>query len=332
MKRLVALIVALSMVSALLSIPISAEGAPAVPCSSDTSGMYADFKAYVSASVSAGEEFPVTVEVEGAYEAHILKLHLCFDPEEFEYVSYVGGPMLDQVSELGGVSMLTLSTVGNSLNLGIMMPINPFSGSGTLYTATFRAKRDIEFNDYSFSLIITRPADFAFFPNDGSNTPIYDHSEEILPVNPTEGFNARFFTRSTAKVRPGEDIEVTLNIEGVYRMTGLQIYLNYDFEAFEITEFLPGAVLNAATAAGGYRFEDYEQNPGEVSMIMLLPYADISDEGIIYTLKMHVSDDAEPGEYCFGIELARFVYSAPGTTAVYSIEDVVDKIEDTTFY
>ncbi|MBR3298792.1 MAG: hypothetical protein IKI64_06255, partial [Clostridia bacterium] len=322
MKRFIAFAVALSMILALVSVPVSAETASAAIRHRDASGMNASFKAYAPESVTAGEEFPVVVEVNGEYEAHTLKLMLDFDPEKVEHVSTAYGTITTQAVANGGFPMSAVATSGKSLSFGLIMPTAPFTGSGELYTATFRAKQDLVYNEYGFRLHIDSPSDFAYFPSGGTSSPIQDHSEEVLIENPARHFSAEIFVESPEKAHPGDDIEVTLNISGEYQMTGIQIYLYFDAEAFEITEYVPGAVLEAAEAAGGYCIESHTANPGEVSLIVLIPDADISDEGVIYTLNLHVADDAEPGVYDFGPELARMVYSEPGSTSVYDIENV----------
>ena len=325
MKRFIAFVVALSMMLALVSVPVSAETASAGTRSIDPSEMYADFTAHVPESVTAGEEFPVVVEIEGEYEAHILKLLLQFDPDMVEYVSCAYGEITTQAQASNGFPMVALQPNGKILSYGIMMPFDPFTGSGEIYTATFRAKQDLSFNEYGFVLFIEVDSDFAYFPNGGTLTPIASHSESVLVDNASTddpSFNAEIFVESPEKVYAGDDIEVTVNISGEYQMSGIQFTMYYDAGAFEINEFAPGAVLDAVSDAGGFYFSEYEATPGEVSVIVLIADALITDEGVIYTLNMHVADDAEPGMYDFDIELASFIYSEPGTTDVYDITDV----------
>ncbi|MBR5947323.1 MAG: hypothetical protein IKZ82_01580, partial [Clostridia bacterium] len=331
MKRFIAFVVALSMAMALVSVPVSAEKA-AAPVTRDVSGMHATFTAEAPDTVAAGEEFEVSVSVSGTYQANALSYQLRYDSNTFEYVSYAAGQVYSAAASIG---VAHVEGAENVVAFGCMCIGTPLSAEGVILTYTFKAKEGAEAGTYAFTPTITSGDNFVYYPIDAvAGEPIPFSTEaaevEILEADaPGYDFSARIFSESPEKAKAGDDIEVTLNIEGEYQLTGLQVYLYYDADIFEITEFVPGSVLNAATAAGGYHFESYEANPGEVSMIMLIPDGDVSNEDVIYTLKMHVADDAEPGVYYFGIELASCFYSEPGTIETYEIKDVITEGSET---
>ena len=328
MKRFIAFVVALSMVLALVVVPASAEKA-STPVTRDVSDMHATFTAEAPETIEAGEEFEVVFSISGNYETHALGVNLAYDYNTFEIVSYEGGPVLAAAAPFGFVETNEAST---SIYFGYLSFTGaPLTTEGIIFTATFKAKTDAQPGNYAFTPNIKTPGNFVYMPP-GTTVGEYipytmePANVEILDAtavsDPTENMNANIFVESPEKAKAGEDIEVTLNVSGEYQLTGLQIHLYYDANIFQITEFVPGEVLDAATAAGGYHVESHEANPGEVALIVLIPDGDVSDEGVIYTLKMHVADDAEPDVYYFGPELASFFYSEPGTTETYEISNV----------
>ena len=328
MKRFIAFVVALSMVLALVVVPVSAEKA-STPVTRDVPDMHATFTAEAPETIEAGEEFEVVFSISGNYETHALGVNLAYDYNAFEIVSYEGGPVLAAAAPFGFVETNEAST---SIYFGYLSFTGaPLTTEGIIFTATFKAKTDAQPGNYAFTPNIKTPGNFVYMPP-GTTVGEYipytmePANVEILDAtavsDPTENMNANIFVESPEKAKAGEDIEVTLNVSGEYQLTGLQIHLYYDANIFQITEFVPGEVLDAATAAGGYHVESHEANPGEVALIVLIPDGDVSDEGVIYTLKMHVADDAEPDVYYFGPELASFFYSEPGTTETYEISNV----------
>ena len=331
MKRFIAFVVALSMIMALVSVPVSAESA-AAPVTRDTSNMLATFTAGAPETVAKGEEFEVTLSISGNYQAHGIAVRLNYDTETFEYVSYEPGPVYNAAPPITYFEQGTTFVSFGFMN----MTDTPLSAEGVIYTATFKAKDDAQAGTYAFTPEITSNGNFVYMPSGSTGEPI-PHAEVAANVeivedstadDPTANMNATFLVESPETAIPGEDIQVTLNVSGEYQMTGLQIDLTYDPDVFEITAYTPGAIIDAVTAAGGFPIESHSV-PGRVSLIVLIYDGDISDEGVIYTLDMHVADDAEPGVYPFTIDVVSFIYSEPGTTDVYNIENVTTEDSET---
>ena len=116
-----------------------------------------------------------------------MNLQFNYDSDTFEIV---GAPVYGDVlnGATGGMVMLDYTTIPGSIRLGVMMPTDPISGEGDLFTVTFRAKDDAAPGYYDFTPVVT---EFTYFPVGGESTPI-DYCEvptyvEIVEeVPPTE--------------------------------------------------------------------------------------------------------------------------------------------------
>ena len=161
MKRFIAFVVALSMVLALVSVPVSAEKA-STPVTRDVSDMHATFTAEAPETVEAGEEFEVVLSMSGNYETHALGLNLNYDYETFEFVSYEGGRVLTAAAPFGFIE-----TTETSIYFGYLSFTGaPLTAEGIIFTVTFKAKTDAQPGNYTFTPNIKTPGNFVYMPRE----------------------------------------------------------------------------------------------------------------------------------------------------------------------
>ena len=268
-------------------------------------------------TVMAGEEFEVALNLTGEYEAHTMNLQFNYDENTFEIV---GAPVQGEVLQgaTGGMVMLDHTTIPGSIRLGLMMPTDPISGEGNVFTVTFRAKEDAQVGYYEFTPVVT---EFTYFPVGGESTPIpycevpgyVQIVEEVPPTNPptevpptevppTEvpptdepPIDEVIFSVDDYTAAPGTDVTVTVMIDGEFAAHGINMEFNYDPEMLTITNVANGDFMNAVEALAGVNVLDYETIPGSLRYGCMLPTEPVTATGSVFEVTFHVSENAEEG-------------------------------------
>ncbi|MFR4007412.1 MAG: DUF2436 domain-containing protein, partial [Christensenellales bacterium] len=172
------------------------------------------FSAAAPASVAAGEEFQVAVNIGGVidYEAHVLNLRLDYDTDAFEYLHDEPGAVMNQMIENSGTAILDGSSIPGSIRFGAMMPNAGFTAYGTLFTLTFRAKADAANGEHNFDLNVV---EFNNFPMGGTSTPI-EHTDVDAIVEVTGGSSVTPTPTEvpTPTPGPGSDLDEAMNVAG----------------------------------------------------------------------------------------------------------------------
>ncbi len=172
------------------------------------------FSAAAPASVAAGEEFQVAVNIGGVidYEAHVLNLRLDYDTDAFEYLHDEPGAVMNQMIENSGTAILDGFSIPGSIRFGAMMPNAGFTAYGTLFTLTFRAKADAANGEHNFDLNVV---EFNNFPMGGTSTPI-EHTDVDAIVEVTGGSSVTPTPTEVPTPTPGpvSDLDEAMNVAG----------------------------------------------------------------------------------------------------------------------
>ncbi|MBQ4428191.1 MAG: choice-of-anchor J domain-containing protein [Clostridia bacterium] len=265
--------------------------------------------------VEAGEEFDVIVRVEGEYEAHGLNLQLNYDNANFTVLGTANGEVMDQMTALNGFALLDYTTIPGSIRLGVMMPTDPFTANGIIFTATFKASESIADGQYAF---VPAVEEFINFPLGGENTPIdniaypaYVTVGEVVepteppveptqePVEPTdEPTNMASFTVDHVEAVPGALVPVTVHVEGDYLAHGLTFWLDYDAEKLTVESVENGDLMNEVLDLEGFNVLDYETIEGSIRFAAVAPIPEqpFSTEGTVFTVYFRVSEEAQVGD------------------------------------
>lgn len=154
MKKILAALVAFAMVFALAAMPSFAENAPVV--------FSAD-----NVTAQPGDVVEVNVYLNGNYEAHVLNMRVNFDADLLTLNDApTEGAVIAQARSNGAFIVLDHTTVEGSIRLGIMMPTNPFSASGTMLTLSFTVSENAPEGEIPVEIEVT---EFKYMPLNGDS-------------------------------------------------------------------------------------------------------------------------------------------------------------------
>ncbi len=276
--------------------------------------------------IEAGDTFELTVSVDGDFEAHMLNFQLNYDDSVFEFVSAQNGAVLNSAAQLEGMVVLDGTTIPGSVRLGVLMPIEPMTETGELFTVTFRAKDNAEVGVYDFTPVVTT---FSNAPLDGNNNPVEtpientatgaqveiaapvteppvteppvtEPPETEIPVTAPPSEVLIFVNPEEQDAQPGDTI--TFNVKllaviGEFEAHTFNLQLNYDSDIFTVTNVEFGEVCDQILALEGFPVCDYETIPGSIRFGALMPTEGFTADGTIFTVTAVVSDNAPVGDY-----------------------------------
>ena len=282
--------------------------------------------------VEPGQEFEVSVRVEGEFEAHGLNLQLNYDNANFTILGTTPGEVMTQMSNLNGFTLLDHTSIPGSIRLGVMMPTDPFTANGIIFTATVKASDTIAEGQYAFVPVVE---EFINFPLGGANTPIDNIAypayvtvgEEPVeptepPVEPTEEpveptdepvepTNMASFTVDHVEAVPGALVPVTVHVEGDYLAHGLTFWLDYDAEMLTVESVENGDLMNEVIELDGFNVLDYETIEGSIRFAAVAPIPEqpFATVGTVFTVYFRVSEDAQVGDvYVLEANVTELVY------------------------
>ncbi|MBQ5488090.1 MAG: hypothetical protein IIT70_04485, partial [Clostridia bacterium] len=254
--------------------------------------------------VQPGETFTVDFSISGTYEAHAITWQLSTDEDLFETVSLTEGEVITAARAAGGTAMAEAS----NLRTVIIMPTDPLTAEGVIFTVTFRVK-DGASGSYTFTPDIIR---FSNYPADGTETPI-DYTTETATVTIAAAEPVVFTaTASKAQVEQGETFTVELSVSGTYAANTMDVQLSIDTDRFEVVSLTRGEVITAATAAGATA----QVNDNTLRVMIIMPEGAVSAEGVIFTATIKAKDDAT-GTYTFNPVINRFSNYPVGGTETF---------------
>ena len=278
---------------------------------------------------NAGEEVTVDVKVEGDYEAHALNFQLDYDSDNFEFVSAENGEILVNAANLNGVVVLDGETIEGSVRLGVLMPTEPMTGEGVVFTLTLRAKEtatpgiypvnieaiefinypaggeetDIEHEDIPGEIEIAETPT----PEPETPTPVPETATPVpetptpVPVTeppiptPVPGTAVFSVFPETQNAMPGDTINFDVLLDGDFEAHTLNFQLDYDASVLEILAVSNGNVLVDAAALNGFALVDFTSIDGSIRLGLMMPSAPVTSTGILFTVSARVKDNAPEG-------------------------------------
>ena len=94
--------------------------------------------------VAAGSQVNVDLTINGEYEANGMNIWVQYDAENLTLNNVENGEIMNAIGNLGGMNILDFTSIPGSVRLGSMLPTNPVSGSGTIFTMNFTVAEGLE--------------------------------------------------------------------------------------------------------------------------------------------------------------------------------------------
>ena len=120
--------------------------------------------------VAAGSQVSVDLTINGEYEANGMNIWVQYDAEKLTLNSVDEGEIMKAIKDLGGMNILDFQSIPGSVRLGSMLPRDPVSGSGKIFTMNFTVAEGLE--DGTEMPIEILVKEFFNMPVGGENTPI----------------------------------------------------------------------------------------------------------------------------------------------------------------
>ncbi|MFR2028116.1 MAG: DUF2436 domain-containing protein [Christensenellales bacterium] len=120
--------------------------------------------------VAAGSQVSVDLTINGEYEANGMNIWVQYDAEKLTLNSVDEGEIMKAIKDLGGMNILDFQSIPGSVRLGSMLPTDPVSGSGKIFTMNFTVAEGLE--DGTEMPIEILVKEFFNMPVGGENTPI----------------------------------------------------------------------------------------------------------------------------------------------------------------
>ena len=179
-----------------------------------------------------------------------------------------------------------------------------------------------------------------------TDEPVTDEPVTEVPVTevPGPGEDDIIFTMDQVYGMPGEEVTVSLTVDGEFEVHNVQIRLYFDTSVLTLVNIERGEVLTAAMNDGDLVILDTTTTEGYIALGIACPMTALSTDGVIYTITFRIAEDAEVGTVVplepevaefgympvgetFSEELPRFVYNgfvAVGEEPVVTDEPVTD--------
>ena len=119
--------------------------------------------------VAAGSQVSVDLTIDGEYEANGMNIWVQYDAEKLTLNSVDEGEIMKAIKDLGGMNILDFQSIPGSVRLGSMLPTDPVSGSGKIFTMNFTVAEGLE--DGTEMPIEILVKEFFNMPVGGENTP-----------------------------------------------------------------------------------------------------------------------------------------------------------------
>ena len=120
--------------------------------------------------VAAGSQVSVDLTINGEYEANGMNIWVQYDAEKLTLNSVDEGEIMKAIKDLDGMNILDFQSIPGSVRLGSMLPTDPVSGSGKIFTMNFTVAEGLE--DGTEMPIEILVKEFFNMPINGNNTPI----------------------------------------------------------------------------------------------------------------------------------------------------------------
>ncbi|MBR4435079.1 MAG: hypothetical protein IKS90_03155 [Clostridia bacterium] len=140
-----------------------------------------------------GDTITVTLSISGDYKASGMNLSVEYDPSGLTLESLTKGPYLKNASENGCIVVLEGDTLAyqGKIKLGLISVVDPITGSGDMFTMTFKVNSGVTVNQQVIMII----HEFVYLPVSSQtevDIPFETKNSIITLVNgsdPTDGYN-----------------------------------------------------------------------------------------------------------------------------------------------
>ncbi len=182
MKRITAALIAAAilMLFSFSPAPLKAERASAafsvptiIESESTPLPYYGNFSA-PTITARPGETVNISVTLYGNFEAHGLHLWLDYNNSAVTVLSTAYGEVLTQVGSLGGIILLDHTTIPNSIRLGVIMPVDPITANGVIFSAMLTINPDVP--DGTVIPLTLKVHEFIYMPIGVTDPPNMSHS------------------------------------------------------------------------------------------------------------------------------------------------------------
>ena len=120
--------------------------------------------------VAAGSQVNVDLTINGEYEANGMNIWVQYDAENLTLNNVENGEIMNAIGNLGGMNILDFTSIPGSVRLGSMLPTDPVSGSGTIFTMNFTVAEGLaDGTELPIEILVK---EFFNMPVGGENTPI----------------------------------------------------------------------------------------------------------------------------------------------------------------
>ena len=310
MKKFIALLIAAAMVCCLVAVPASAEAMVTF-----TAGTVNDVEPGQTVSI------PVSITSTEAYEAHVLRLHVLYNPEYVTVTGMTPGEVWNAMP-MDATKIADYTTLSGDVALGFLCVTTGVTATGTFVNINFKVKDNCTENQ-PISLSVE---EFTYSPLSGGITnipftlvpgainlktsepepteppvqpteppvqptepPVQPTEPPVEPTEPAE-MSANFTVTPKTVAADGSTITVQLAVTGNFDAHTLNLTLDYDTAALTFVSAAPGAALQAAPMDAAVII-DGETIPGSVCLGILCPTEGFTQNGVLLEITFKVADD-----------------------------------------
>ena len=292
MKRFISSLVALVMLLSILARPVSAAGNSIVK---DAVSLTLD-----SVEAEPDTDVNISLKINGAYTATALTVFVDYDPSLLANKGALQkGNVWYSILDVDGMVQTSVNTPGR---IGFMAIVadGDFSDTGTIFTIKFHVSANAQAGT-TISLTLTVDQ-FTYDEISGNVIPINYTATDgavIIPGEPDPttppASDPVELVLQTVEADPDTDVNVSLTIDGAYTATALTVFVDYDPSLLTNKGALQkGNVWHSILDVDGM-VQTSVNTPGRIGFMAIVADGDFSDTGTIFTIKFHVSADAEPG-------------------------------------
>ena len=331
MKKLFAMLLSVAIVLSTITIPAYAEtGSP-----TDNDVVFS----VENVTAAPGTDVSVAFNIEGEYESHALTAFVRYDTNMLSVVGngIVQGNIWQNMIAGGGTIVADAVTRPGQVPFMAIMPTNPFSGSGTIFTMNFHVNESVELGTvipleleirefYYMPVQQTSPTLIPFTSDNGSITAQVYHSVTFVDCDGTV-LSAQSVAHGSAAIEPTaperegyafigwdkdfSNVTEDMTVTAQYSANSYSITYTINGEEYTAQTYEFGAVVSAPeyTVPEGHTFSGWdipETMPAE--NLVLDAALTVNSYSITYTIN---GEEYTAQTYEFGVVVSAPEYTVP---------------------
>ena len=331
MKKLFAMLLSVAIVLSTITIPAYAEtGSP-----TDNDVVFS----VENVTAAPGTDVSVAFNIEGEYESHALTAFVMYDTNMLSVVGngIVQGNIWQNMIAGGGTIVADAVTRPGQVPFMAIMPTNPFSGSGTIFTMNFHVNESVELGTvipleleirefYYMPVQQTSPTLIPFTSDNGSITAQVYHSVTFVDYDGTV-LSAQSVAHGSAAIEPTaperegyafigwdkdfSNVTEDMTVTAQYSANSYSITYTINGEEYTAQTYEFGAVVSAPeyTVPEGHTFSGWdipETMPAE--NLVLDAALTVNSYSITYTIN---GEEYTAQTYEFGVVVSAPEYTVP---------------------